>query len=489
MYKQSIDHIKLAIIPLDGTVLDLNRYRYNYVRHYFENKKIEFGLDDFYPYLSNMYDMYKNIPLLQEVDIGPFNSKIERELFQYLSHKGVVPKKGFLELLEYLRQKEIKVAIISTHRSKDAQKYLELAHIASRVDYVIGSDTTSLPLPSTQILQNILDHFQMNGHETLVISSFMALNHAANALEMNVIYCDDLKKAGQEEKETSYKTVSDLFDALNILLFDRYNDANIYSTILGMDPQMSQSELDEVKQKLDQTYQNDPQIMDLVEQTYAYHISQLGNHSIKDASVLLQQPSRKRFAFDDEDHETEKKEKRSQEFIFEKDEEEKPKEVEKSVKKREENELTSLLEQISKNADEDVNDEPLLDDSSEEDSTGFIGVLINIVYVFAVSFIVLFAGILVYIAFIHQFQQGDGAFGVIGQIALGYIQFIEMVFQLFFDGLHDVISFIPSYEDYLSQNALFSMDGVCLLNIYIFQVILIAIIRLIIYYLRREDYD
>ena len=120
MYRQSINHIKLAIIPLDGTVFDLNRFRYNYYHHLCDHKKIPFGVQDFYPHLSSMYDMYKDLPLTNKLDAGPLNSKIERELSQYLNYKGIEPKEGFLELLEYLHQKEIPIAIISTHRTKDA---------------------------------------------------------------------------------------------------------------------------------------------------------------------------------------------------------------------------------------------------------------------------------------------------------------------------------------------------------------------------------
>ncbi len=29
MYRQTMDHIKVVVIPLDGTILDLNRFRYN----------------------------------------------------------------------------------------------------------------------------------------------------------------------------------------------------------------------------------------------------------------------------------------------------------------------------------------------------------------------------------------------------------------------------------------------------------------------------
>ena len=49
-------------------------------------------------------------------------------------------KEGFLELIEYLRQKNIPIAIISTHRQKDAKTYLSMCHLDQKVHYIIGSD-------------------------------------------------------------------------------------------------------------------------------------------------------------------------------------------------------------------------------------------------------------------------------------------------------------------------------------------------------------
>lgn len=161
MYIQSINQTKVVIIPLDGTIFDLNRYRYNYYHHMCEKQQKTLSINTFYLHLSNMYDMYKELPLSQQLDVGPLNARIEREMFQYLSYKGIEPKEGFLELLEYLHQKHIPIAVMSTHRTKDAVQYLKMCHLYHKVHFIIGSDTSSMPLPSTQMLETIRDHFQV----------------------------------------------------------------------------------------------------------------------------------------------------------------------------------------------------------------------------------------------------------------------------------------------------------------------------------------
>ena len=86
MYNQTIQNIKLFIIPLDGVIFDLNRYRYNYYKHYCYSKNVQLDKKEFYSHLSNMYDMYKGLPLSQNIDIGPFNAIILRELFNFIDY-------------------------------------------------------------------------------------------------------------------------------------------------------------------------------------------------------------------------------------------------------------------------------------------------------------------------------------------------------------------------------------------------------------------
>ena len=117
----------------------------------------------------------------------------------------------------------------------------------------------------------------------------------------------------------------------------------------------------------------------------------------------------------------------------------------------------------------------------------------NFIYIVATSFLIIFVGIIVYIAFIPQFENDQGFFHILALLFQGYYSIIEACFKVFFNSLHTIIPMIPSYQDYLMHNQMFSLDGVQLFNIFIFQIILISFIKIIIYILRRdsdnEDYS
>ena len=503
MYKQSIQNIQLAILPLDGTIFNLNRYRYNYTHHFCESHHLSYSLDDFYHHLSNMYDMYKDCPIQTIMSEGLFNAKIEREMMQYLTYKGLKPKDGLLELIEYLHQKNIPIAIISTHRQKDAKTYLSMCHLDQKVHYIIGSDMVSMPLPATEILENITEHFHIKPENTLVISSFEALNKASCQLHMNVIFCEDLKPAGTYEKETSYQTCHNLFEVLNVLLFDRYNEMDMYSALLGMHKHMSKQELEQVKDKWQKDYPDDSQLNQIVNQTYAYHLSHLNEPVVKDGSVHMQKTRpRKTFQFDDENEQKDFFQESTPQEKKEEDTSSTKKQTFSSLNKQEEEELTALLSQINyKNHSpvihEEQTDESQIDitDDEEDSDTSFswLNLVFNFIYIVATSFLIIFVGIIVYIAFIPQFENDQGFFHILALLFQGYYSIIEACFKVFFNSLHTIIPMIPSYQDYLMHNQMFSLDGVQLFNIFIFQIILISFIKIIIYILRRdsdnEDYS
>lgn len=509
MYKQTIQNIKVVILPLDGVIFDLNRFRYNYCQHLCKSQQLKMTKEEFYNNLSNMYDMYKKLPFSPYVETGPFNAKIERELSQYLHYKGLKPKEGLLELIEYLHQKNIKIAALTTHHTKNAVEYLKLTNLYKHFHFIIGSDTSSLPLPSTQILETIQDFFKVENKEVLIISPFFTLNQTAHQLQMNIIYVEDLMTAGPKEKATSYKTVSNLFEVLNCLLFDRYNDAEMYSSILGMDENMSQDQLTDVYNNLTKTYKNEPQIIELINQTYEYYMTRLQEHNVKDASIIETHHHVKHFSFQDN---TKKEIENNIDIYAEKQQEIiEEKHIEKYVtNSSEDDELISLLHQIKqkeiknkKTIDEEVpiQENPFPkeeiishekdfsikseDDELEEYKFSIMNILINIVYILSISFLILFIGIIISVMFIHQFTTPTGIFKTIVSLFNGYNIIVDKVFALIFNSL-SLIPFIPTYTNYCQSMSFFSIEGLQLFHIFIFNSIVIGLIKGLWFLIQRR---
>ena len=521
MYKQSIQNIEVAILSLDGVILDLNRMRYNYYNRLCKQHHIELDKFEFHQQLSNMYDMYSKLPLHNTYESGVLNAQIERELLQYLTYSGVNVKEGIYELIEYFHQKNIKIAIVSTHHTKNVVEYLKLANLYKKVHFIVGSDSKCLPLPSNQMLEAVRNHFQVETHHVLVVSSFTALQKAASASKMNIIHCDDLVEATKEDKMTCYKCVPNAFEVLNALLFDKYDEETMYSAILGMNDSMSQHELDTLYKKLNLKYADDQDVLDIIEQTYRYHSSQFNPLSY--VNVETSKTTNEEFIFDDETEEsiedikaetldtkeeTEETIESKEEILEETDEdsshEDKSNEnhipLVKQLNKEEEDELSNLLKQLQKKDKTDIQDkEDIIKDlfidlsqndkedqkPEEKESNLFVTILYEIISAILSSLCILFIGIVISVLLMSQWDS-DG-FIVIKGLFNAYKFIITTCFSYMFDALHNFMSFIPSYSNYLNENPVFSPQGIEFLNMFIFNAIIIFIVRLIIVLKRRSD--
>ena len=483
MYIQNVNDIKVAVIMLDGCILDLNRYRFNYYRHMCDDNNTSITKEQFYNELGSMYSMYNNLPLSKKYNSSVLNTKIEDELYAYLKHKGIYPKEGLFELLDYFRQKDISVAIMSTHKTKRAVEYLQLTRVYSHVHFIIGADTKFKPLPSDEVLKAIANQFQVNPHQMLVISPFLSLNKVASEFEANVIYFKDMVEPTIEEMNTSFKLVSSFFDILNTLLFDRIYDSNMYSSVLGMSNKMNKEELDAVNDHLKEVYHDDQQILDIVEDTYQYHLSQLtsANNETSETNEEIEEEVKENpieeIDSSEETEETIEEETETHEEIKQEESN-----ISLSLSKQETIELTSAWDQLMKNEKIEVDEvkETIKEENKTSVSNIILYILTEFIYSAAISFLILFSGIIIGLVIADY----PSIYEPISSVFSFYSMIIEITFSSIFDTLHSIINVIPSYDTYLTSLTFISYDGLQLMNIFIFNTIVIFIIKMLIFIIK-----
>ena len=67
-YKQSVNYIKVVIIPLDGVLLDLNRLRFNYFKRICKKHNYNITKEQFEKSLGNMKTIYQQFPISDNYD-------------------------------------------------------------------------------------------------------------------------------------------------------------------------------------------------------------------------------------------------------------------------------------------------------------------------------------------------------------------------------------------------------------------------------------
>ena len=297
-YSQTCENIQLIVFTLDGGLLDINRLRYNYYRSTCETYHKNASREEFSKMLGNMNTMYDHSLLENIIPAKEFNKAVEKDLFEYIKLKPSIKREGVDELIQYCKQKNMKIAVYTTHKTKRAIQYLQLTGLYEKIDFLIGGDSHLKPLPHCQMLEVTCQQMNIEPSHTMIVANFESMVEAANKLLANVIYMPDLSPATEKIKASVYKVTKNPLEIMNMFLFSKYDSVEMFSPILGMNANMDLDTLTQTRDKLLEKYKDDEQLIGLVNKTYDYFNEILLKQFLIEE---LEKNEKKHFSFDDED--------------------------------------------------------------------------------------------------------------------------------------------------------------------------------------------
>ena len=515
-YRQSVDHIKLVILTLDGGLLDLNRLRYNYYHRTCEAYGKDVTKEQFSFMLGSMKTMYDKSPIQDFIPNQKFNNLVEKDLFEYVKLKQNIKKEGVEEFLQYCKQRKIKIAGYTTHRSKRAIQYLQLTGLYKKIDFLIGGDCQLAPLPKEEILSVICQQMDISPKQTLVVANFESMVEAAINVYANIIYIPDLIPANDTIKACVFKVAKNYLEVMNIFLFSKYDNVEMFSPILGMNGEMDRDTLYLTRNKLLDKYQGDEQLIALVDKTYEYFIDKINKEEI---SEKLSDKQKIYFAFDDDDEFVLSQEKQNNQekqdeqidlsqnnedditkpFVsFHENNDDNPRKENSdtfilsgatSYDPQRMNELMDIINGHDKNDSQNnlQKDIEEHDDEEDEQENTIYTIVINIIFNFLLAIIIVLIALIINLSF-HDFLNGDSTFAkVCLTLFNGYMMIIDGLFGTVLNSLHNFITAVPSYSAFVFQNNYFSSLSVYSILSVIFNFIVICIIRFIVDKLSQRE--
>lgn len=495
-YKQTVNNIKVVILSLDGGLLDLNRLRFNYFKKICKIHNHDITKEEFEKSLGNMHTMYNNFPISEDIIPDDLNELIERDLFEYAKLKpNSLIKEGTEEILQFFKQKNIKIAVISTHKIKRAIQYLQLTRLYNYVDFIIGGDSNNPPLPDPYLLSIILEQLNVTPENALAVVNYPNLLYAANQKLINVIYLTDLCPVSNPISSRAFKVAKNNLEVINILLFARYDSMEMYSPLLGMSSDMSIETLEQTYYKLLEEYRNDSQLVDLVRDTYHYFLGEILNKKSDSVNPSLfeddiynhQDNPEKTENLTSDSNDDQKNLIKHFEFTDEaKDIKPKPT-SNKSIIGEDPERVNELIDIINgtieaKPSNDDIPDTPIV-----LEKTKITTYIINFFYTLALVTIISFSGIIVFTAF-EDFICGPGIIpGIIKKIIDSYINIVLAVYKFIFNLLHNIFSFIPNYNSLTSGNVFLSTLAIKLILFIIFNLLIVYIFKFGINLLKEAE--
>ena len=500
-YSQTCENIQLIVFTLDGGLLDINRLRYNYYRSTCETYHKNASREEFSKMLGNMNTMYDHSLLENIIPAKEFNKAVEKDLFEYIKLKPSIKREGVDELIQYCKQKNMKIAVYTTHKTKRAIQYLQLTGLYEKIDFLIGGDSHLKPLPHCQMLEVTCQQMDIEPSHTMIVANFESMVEAANKLLANVIYMPDLSPATEKIKASVYKVTKNPLEIMNMFLFSKYDSVEMFSPILGMNANMDLDTLTQTRDKLLEKYKDDEQLIGLVNKTYDYFNEILLKQFLIEE---LEKNEKKHFSFDDEDStlkgkqniEMFEEENNQEEMIKEEAEvpfldEKKDLFQEQSVLKNttsiDPKRINELMDIINGNAEaeENVETEEKVEEVKEKDKSK-MDTFMDGVYNLLISIILVFA-FLIFRIILQEFIISIPSLNSMAiTLEKGYLKILEVLFGFVFNSLHMLFKIVPTYKVFVYQNSLLSpMAVLCLFSI-ILIFIIISMIKGMIHLIKNK---
>lgn len=125
---------------------------------------------------------------------------------------GLPIKRGLKELVAYLKEMGIKVAVASSSSIDLINEYLRLSGMQNEFDFVIGGDSVVHGKPDPELFLKVLEHFNFSNDEALVLEDSTNGIMASHNANIPVICVPDLVVNGPEILALTYKTLPSLFE-------------------------------------------------------------------------------------------------------------------------------------------------------------------------------------------------------------------------------------------------------------------------------------
>lgn len=134
----------------------------------------------------------------------------------YFSKKGMPLKKGIKELLHYLKEKGIKIAVATSTSKAEAELNFEIAGILDYFDAYVCGDMIELGKPNPQIYLKAAQVLGEKPENCIAIEdSYMGIE-AAHKAGMHVIMVPDLLPYNDMCKQFVSKKANDLLEVLEL---------------------------------------------------------------------------------------------------------------------------------------------------------------------------------------------------------------------------------------------------------------------------------
>ena len=145
--------------------------------------------------------------------------KEKDELLVQAIEEGQVPMKpGAKEILNFLRENNIKIALATSAKRNRMIMQLKMGNIENGFDAIVCGDDITNSKPDPEIFLKAAQKLSVNPENCVVVEDSPSGIKAAYSAEMMGLHVEDLKKADKEILEHCHKSFKNLFEIRDYLI-------------------------------------------------------------------------------------------------------------------------------------------------------------------------------------------------------------------------------------------------------------------------------
>lgn len=219
---QKEEKIKLVIFDMDGTIFDTERLGLKCWKEAFKQLNIPVPEKVLYNKIGlNSKDSKELMKKESGIDFDyDAVKKLKKIIIQeYIEKNGVPIKKGFFELINFLKQQNIKTALATSRSHEMAYYYLEKAgtNFNKYFDFIVTGDLIENGKPNPDIFLYVSNKLNIEPKNCLIVEDSINGIKAGISANMKAIMIPDLIEPNEEIKTNIFKIFDDLTKIINVI--------------------------------------------------------------------------------------------------------------------------------------------------------------------------------------------------------------------------------------------------------------------------------
>ena len=209
------NYISLIIFDMDGLMFDTERlaipawrkagekYGYN-----IEPAHIIETIGIYFKDAQRVLEKYfgKDFPFVEVRELR------EKYAFEYMEESGIPVKEGLYGLIDYLDEKKILKAVATSSERKKVEKYLAMANIENRFDFIVCGDEVINGKPEPEIFIKVAQKTGFRNDDCIVLEDSENGIIAASRAGMKPVFIQDIKGLSKGAEELIFKEFNSLIE-------------------------------------------------------------------------------------------------------------------------------------------------------------------------------------------------------------------------------------------------------------------------------------